>query len=97
MTKAARTRSTSGGDRKRLGSAFWVESVLASFTGFLAVLTLVWPDWIEGVFGLDPDHNNGFFEWGLVIGCALLTVLFAALARRAWRRAPLRAAAASGS
>jgi hypothetical protein len=83
--------------KKRLGVTFWIESVAGSVTGFLAILTLVWRDWIEGVFGYDPDHHNGSFEWELVIACALLTVLFAALARREWRRAPARPAAVAGS
>jgi hypothetical protein len=73
--------------KKRYSPAFWIESAAGSITGFLAILTLVWRDWIEGVFGYDPDHHNGSFEWELVIVCALLTVLFAALARREWRRA----------
>jgi hypothetical protein len=89
MAKVARDR-----DKKRFGLAFWIESVAASFTGFLAILTLVWRDWIEGVFGFDPDHHNGSFEWEVVIVCGLLTLLFAALARREWRRASSRAAPA---
>lgn len=96
MTKTARTQGASSEEKKRLGLAFWAESVLASFTGFLTVLTLGWRDWIEGVFGFEQDHHNGSFEWELVVVCALLTMLFAALARREWRRAPLRAAATSG-
>ena len=92
MTKVSRVRG-----KKRIGLAFWIESVAGSFTGFLAILTLVWRDWIEGAFGYDPDHHNGSFEWELVIVCALLTLLFAALARREWRRAPSRAASASST
>jgi hypothetical protein len=87
MTKALRVRG-----KKRFSRAFWIESVAGSFTGFLAILTLVWRDWIEGVFGFDPDQHNGSFEWELVIVCAVLTLLFAALARREWRRSPSRAA-----
>src|SRR5579862_850712 len=81
----------------RPGRLFWVESALSLIALFLAVLTLAWRDWIEGVFGFDPDHHNGSFEWKLVIVCALLTVLFAALARREWRRAPSRAASAGST
>ena len=62
MTKALGVRG-----RKRFSLAFWIESFAGSFTGFLAILTLVWRDWIEGVFGYDPDHHNGSFEWELVI------------------------------
>jgi hypothetical protein len=88
MAKVARDR-----DKKRFCLAFWIESVAASFTGFLAILTLVWRDWIEGVFGFDPDHHNGSFEWEVVIVCGLLTLFFAALARREWH-ASSRAASA---
>jgi len=77
---------------KNLGPRFWTESVLASVTGFLTILTLVWRDWVEGVFGFDPDHHNGSFEWELVGVCALATVIFSLLARREWRRAALAAA-----
>jgi hypothetical protein len=80
--------------KRRLGPAFWIESVLASSTAFLTILTLVWRDWIEAVFGFDPDRHNGSLEWTLVVACGLVTVLFSALARREWRRAPLKAASA---
>jgi hypothetical protein len=96
MTKEVRTRGAISGGKKRPGLAFLAESFLASFTGFLTVLTLGWRDWIEGVFGFEPDHHNGSFEWEVVVVCALLTILFAALARRVWRRAPLRITATSG-
>jgi hypothetical protein len=65
---------------------FWVEAGMASLTGSLAVLTLVWRDWIEGVFGFDPDHHNGSFEWGLVAVCLVATVALASLARREWQQ-----------
>ena len=74
--------------KKRLRSIFWVESVLASVSAFLAILTFVWPDWIEGVSGFDPDQHNGSVEWGVVIALVMATVIFAALARREWYRAP---------
>lgn len=95
MIKTSGEHRASGGRKKRLGPVFWAEVTLASFTAVLAILTLVWRDWIEGVFGFDPDRHNGSFEWELVIACALLTVFFGALAGREWRKAPLKAAPAS--
>jgi hypothetical protein len=71
---------------RQAGPVFWAESIVASVAGFLAVLTLVWPDWIEGVFGVDPDQHNGTVEWALVAGCAVVAVVLAVLARREWRR-----------
>ena len=61
---------------------FWVEAGLAGLSGFLGLLTLVWKDWIEGVFGWDPDRHNGSFEWMIVIALLALAVLFGGLARR---------------
>jgi hypothetical protein len=75
--------------KRRVGWVFWVETSLASFTAFIVVLTAVWHDWIEGIFGFDPDHHDGAFEWELVGLCLLLTILFSGLARREWRRAPV--------
>jgi hypothetical protein len=35
--------------------------------GFLvAVLTLLWRNWIETVLGVDPDHGTGSLEWATV-------------------------------
>jgi hypothetical protein len=75
--------------RKRLSPIFWTDSVLACITGFLAVLTAAWPDWIEAVTGLQPDKHNGSFEWTLVVGCGLVAALLATLARREWRQAAI--------
>lgn len=72
---------------KRVGRAFWTEATLASVAGALAVLTLAWPDWIEGVFGVDPDRHSGALEWALVAICCATALAFSALARREWQRA----------
>ena len=74
---------------KRLSPAFWTESVLACIAGLLAVLTAVWPDWVEAVSGFQPDKHDGSFEWMLVVGSGLATVVLANLARREWRGAAI--------
>ena len=43
-------------------------------------------EWIETLFGVDPDAGNGMTEWAFVVALALSAV-FAALARREYRRA----------
>jgi hypothetical protein len=37
----------------------------------IGLLTLVWPDWIEGIFGVDPDAGSGAVEAAIVVVCAL--------------------------
>ena len=34
---------------------FWLESISGSVTGIIAIITLLWHDWIEAVFGTHPD------------------------------------------
>ena len=59
-----------------------IEIVLASVLGAATILTAVWPDWIEGLTGFDPDHGNGSVEWLIVAVLAVATIVAAALARR---------------
>ena len=42
--------------------------------------------WIEIVFGVDPDGGDGSLEWFIVAALALVAVIFAAMARVEWRR-----------
>jgi hypothetical protein len=66
---------------------FWVETALAATTAVLAAVTMVSREWIELVFGVDPDHGDGSLEWLIVAGALAACVLFSALARAEWRRA----------
>ena len=66
---------------------FWIEAVLAALTIVLFVLTLVTRNWIELVFGVDPDASSGALEWLIVGGLFVLAVAFSAMARVEWRRA----------
>jgi hypothetical protein len=78
--------------KKRLGLVFWSESAIASAGTLLAALTLVWPDWIESVTGLDPDRHSGTLEWLIAVGCCLAAAVASVLARREWRRVAATAA-----
>lgn len=74
--------------RRRFGA----EVALAGLTAVFALLTLVWSDWIEIVFRVDPDQSSGSLE-SLVVGALVAcTVAFSALARLELRRAATRAA-----
>ncbi len=53
------------------------------------VVTLFWHDWIEAVFGVDPDRGNGSSEWLVVLSLLIITATLAVGARLEWRRARL--------
>jgi len=71
----------------RLSLRFWIESIVASVTGVLAVVTIFWQDWIEALFGVDPDRGSGSAEWLVVAVLAVVTVALTAGAWREWLRA----------
>jgi hypothetical protein len=50
---------------------------------------MIWKDWIELVFHVDPDASSGAAEWTVVAITLCLTMLFLVLARIEWRRAAL--------
>jgi len=53
---------------------FWPEAGLGLITGVLFLLTLVRRDWIEALFGIDPDNHSGSLEFMIVGG--LLRLLY---------------------
>ncbi|MEO8220522.1 MAG: hypothetical protein ABI563_07025 [Specibacter sp.] len=71
---------------------FWWEAVGALASAALLILTLVNREWIEVIFGVEPDGGNGAMEWVIVIVLAVLTVLSVTLAGREWRRSVIREA-----
>ena len=73
--------------RNALRRRFWLETAMAMITGVLFVITLIRNDWIEIVFGVDPDNNNGTFEWLIVGALLLVTITLFILASYEWRRA----------
>jgi undecaprenyl pyrophosphate phosphatase UppP len=68
---------------------FWIETFLASATGVVAIVTFLWHDWIEVVFGTDPDKGSGSTEWLVVVVLMIVTVTLGIAARLEWRRARL--------
>jgi hypothetical protein len=64
---------------------FWTESCVAAVAAVLFVVTLVWKDWIELVFGVDPDGGDGSLEWAFVAVLALVAVVAGVAARHDWR------------
>jgi hypothetical protein len=77
--------------RRNFRRVFWVEMALGAITGLLALITPVFPDWIEFVSGWDPDQHDGSVEWMIVVGLFVVTIVMIALAAIEWRRTPATA------
>jgi len=69
---------------------FWIELILAVASLALLALTIVWTEWIEFVFHVDPDAGSGELEWAIVGVTLMLTLAFSMLARMEWRRAAIQ-------
>lgn len=63
-----------------------VDTAAAAGSFAASVLLLLRRDWIEFVFGVDPDHRSGSAEW-LILGILLAVALIGSVrASREWRR-----------
>ena len=65
---------------------FWIEVALALLTATMCGATLVSREWIEVLFGVDPDGGSGLLEWAIVAILLLATVTFGTIARTEWKR-----------
>jgi polyferredoxin len=64
-----------------------LEAALCALFSVLTVMTAIWPTWIEGITGLEPDGGSGGTEWGFVLVLGVLALGFGLLARRHYRLA----------
>ena len=67
-----------------------IEIAVSALLGTATILTAVWPTWIEGLFGFDPDGGNGSAEWWIVAVLAVATVAAIVLTRHDLRVARRR-------
>jgi uncharacterized membrane protein len=67
---------------------FWIEVGLAAIIGLLALITPIFPDWIEFVSGWDPDQHDGSVERMIVVGLFVVTIVMIGAAAVEWRRTP---------
>ena len=65
---------------------YWVEVAIAGLSATLAIVTAVWKDWIELVFGMDPDRGSGELKWLVIAALAAVAVALALAARYETKR-----------
>jgi hypothetical protein len=63
-----------------------LELAIGFCAGALGLLTIFWHDWIEALFGWDPDRHNGGAEWVIALGLLTLAGTMGILARCHWRQ-----------
>ena len=73
--------------RNRTALRIWLETAAAIASAVATALTALWPQWIEMVFGADPDGGTGETEWLLVACLFAVTLALTLDLGREWRRA----------
>jgi hypothetical protein len=66
---------------------FWLELALAIVSIGLLVVTLLWHDWIEVVFGVEPDGGSGTSELAILLAWLAMALTSSCGAALEWRRA----------
>ncbi len=66
--------SEGGAVKARRKSLARTELGLAPVFAALALLTAIWPTWIETLTHIDPDGGSGGTEWGIVLAFGALAV-----------------------
>jgi hypothetical protein len=68
------------------GVRFRLTALASGLSASLFVITLVWRDWIELVFRIDPDRRSGSLEWLIAGGLFVLAICLGGLAAAELRR-----------
>jgi hypothetical protein len=69
---------------------FWLEIAILGVSVALWLATLIWPDWIELAFHVDPDEGDGSLERIVSLALPALGLVVALVAGMEWRRPRLR-------
>jgi hypothetical protein len=75
---------------RRVRRRFWVEAGVVTISLAIWVATLLWPDWIELVFRIDPDESNGSLERLISILVPATAFVAAIVAGIEWRATTFR-------
>lgn len=72
--------------RRNFWGLFWAEIGLAAIACLLALITPIFPGWIEFVSNWNPDQHNGSVEWLIIVGSFVVMIVMVAAAAIEWRR-----------
>lgn len=75
--------------RRTVRRRFWLELFCGVLGALLFLLTLITREWIELIFGVDPDRGSGALEWAIALTLLAVAALSFALAHREWNRPAL--------
>ncbi len=73
--------------KNALRGRFWLETGMAIVTSALFVITLVQRAWVEIIFSIYPDSNNGALEWLIVEVLLVVSITLFTLASYEWHKA----------
>lgn len=73
--------------KDQLRLRYWIAVATGAVGCVLGLVTLVWHDWIEIIFRVDPDKGSGELEWFIVAGCLAVSALCLVFALYERRRA----------
>jgi hypothetical protein len=69
----------------------WALTALVIAAVVLDIAIVVWPNWAETLFGIDPDAGSGSFEAAVAMALTLVTVVSAFASGWEWRAYARRA------
>ena len=72
--------------RGQLPTRALVELALGFISVVLLALALLWPHWIESLFGSSPDAGDGSAEYGVALFWAAVSIVMFAMAGHTWRK-----------
>jgi hypothetical protein len=72
-------------NRLRIGMAIYF---LAAISLVLAIVTAIWPTWLEDTLGLSPDNGSGETESGIALAFGAAALVLAVIGRRVRTLAP---------
>jgi hypothetical protein len=72
-----------------LRGRFWLVVAFGAAALVLLLVTVASREWIEEIFGVDPDAHSGALEWLIVAALLVAASASALVARAEWRRAGL--------